>query len=181
MHELVQFKTSAPLVRRAVPDDANSLAALEARLFLQAFGPANHPDDLRLHLEQTFSPEKQLAEIADPARVVWIAEDGEGQAVGYAMLRVGDAEPVVVGQRPAEVQRIYADAEFHGRGVGAALMNACVERALALGCDVIWLGVWERNPRAIAFYQKMGFAAVGAHTFLLGRDLQQDLVMSRAL
>ena len=60
-------------------------------------------------------------------------------------------------------------------------MRACFERATALGCDVIWLGVWERNPRAIAFYEKMGFATVGGHSFMLGRDLQHDLVMSRAL
>jgi diamine N-acetyltransferase len=181
MHELAQFETSEPLVRRATVDDAAMLAVLEARLFVQAFGPANDPDDIRMHLLETFSPEKQLAEIADPARALWIAEDGEGHAVGYAMLRVGNMEPGVVGERPAEVQRIYADATWHGRGVGAALMRACIDRAIASGCDVIWLGVWERNPRAIAFYGKMGFKTVGRHTFMLGRDLQHDLVMARAL
>jgi ribosomal protein S18 acetylase RimI-like enzyme len=181
MHELGQFKTSTPVIRRATSDDASMLAALAARLFAQAFRPTNDPDDIRMHLTETFSPEKQLAEIVDPARAVWIAEDDDGRAVGYAMVRVGVSGPGVVGDRPAEVQRIYADAEWHGRGVGAALMRACIDHAVALGCDVVWLGVWERNPRAIAFYEKMGYVAVAKQTFLLGRDLQHDLVMSRAL
>jgi ribosomal protein S18 acetylase RimI-like enzyme len=77
--------------------------------------------------------------------------------------------------------RIYADREWHGRGVAAALMRACVAQARDWRCDVVWLGVWEDNPRAIAFYEKTGFRAVGRQTFLLGSDVQHDLVMSLPL
>ncbi len=181
MDEAAHFETVAPSIRRATESDALMLAGLEARLFVQAFGPANDPGDVRMHVAETFSAERQRAELLDSARVVWVADDEEGRAIGYAMLRFGEAGPGVVGNRPAEVQRIYADATWHGRGVGTALMRACVDHAMASACDVVWLGVWERNPRAIAFYEKMGFVTVGGQTFLLGRDVQHDLVMARAL
>jgi len=83
--------------------------------------------------------------------------------------------------RSAEIQRIYADRAWHGRGVGETLMRACIDQAREWQCDVIWLGVWERNPRAIAFYEKTGFQRVGRQMFVLGRDVQFDLVMSRRL
>ena len=112
---------------------------------------------------------------------MWLAVTADGRNVGYAMLRRGSRAPGVAGSTPAEVQRIYADRTWHGQGVGKALMNACRTQAHAWGCDELWLGVWERNPRAIAFYVKTGFRVVGHQTFMLGRDVQQDLVMSTPL
>jgi GNAT superfamily N-acetyltransferase len=79
------------------------------------------------------------------------------------------------------VQRIYADRSWHGRGVGSALLQACVEQSRAWGCDVLWLGVWERNPRGIAFYEKWGFRRVGEQRFLVGTDSQRDHVMALGL
>jgi ribosomal protein S18 acetylase RimI-like enzyme len=86
-----------------------------------------------------------------------------------------------VARHPAEVQRIYADRAWHGRGVGSALLTACVEQSRAWGCDVLWLGVWEQNPRGIAFYEKWGFRRVGEQRFLVGTDSQRDHVMALGL
>jgi GNAT superfamily N-acetyltransferase len=86
-----------------------------------------------------------------------------------------------VAHHPAEVQRIYADRAWHGRGVGSALLKACVEQSRAWACDVLWLGVWEQNPRGIAFYEKWGFRRVGAQRFLVGTDSQRDHVMALGL
>jgi len=82
---------------------------------------------------------------------------------------------------PAELQRIYVDREWHGRGVGDALLQACFSQTRAWHCDVVWLGVWERNPRATAFYERHGFRRVGRQVFLLGRDEQFDNVMARSV
>jgi ribosomal protein S18 acetylase RimI-like enzyme len=164
----------------ATDDDAALLATLGARLFQQAFGADNDPNHLSLFLDQTFAPSAQLAELAHADRVVWIAEFA-GEPVGYAMLRRGSHSLYVSARSPAEVQRIYADSSWHGRGVGAALMRACVEEARASGCDVVWLGVWERNPRGIAFYEKWGFRRVGEQRFLVGTDSQRDHVMALTL
>jgi ribosomal protein S18 acetylase RimI-like enzyme len=164
-------------IRRAGTSDAALLAELAARLFEQTFGSANDPEDMRSYLSSTFSPELQSAELADVDRAVWIAQDASGAAIGYAMLRRGTRADVVVSRSPAEVQRIYVDRTLHGQRVGDSLMSACFDQARAWTCDTVWLAVWEENPRAIAFYRRMGFRPVGKQTFTLGRDLQHDIVM----
>ena len=168
-------------LRRATSRDGGLLAELAARLFEETFGPDNDPEDMRSYLASSFSEGKQLAELEDDDRAVWIALDPSSEAIGYASMRRGRRGEGVVGDRPAEVQRIYADRRWHGRGVAAALMSACVEQARAWDCDVLWLAVWERNPRAIAFYEKTGFRKVGRQIFTLGGDLQHDDVMARSL
>ena len=169
-------------IRRAAATDADArtLAELGARLFPEAFGVMNDPDDLREFLAKTYSPALQLAELLDSDRLAWIAE-AEGRAVGYAMLRRRSTSPAVSAHSPAELQRIYADRSYHGRGVGQALLETCLERARAWGCDVVWLGAWERNPRGLAFYEKWGFRRVGEHRFLVGTDSQRDHVMALRL
>jgi GNAT superfamily N-acetyltransferase len=170
------------VVRRADSNEADAglLAALGARLFEDAFGAMNDPDDLRLFLARTYSPDLQLAELGDPNRATWIAE-ANGEAIGYAMARRESKSPHIVARHPAEVQRIYADRSWHGRGVGGALLQACIEQSRAWGCDVLWLGVWEQNPRGIAFYEKWGFRRVGEQRFLVGTDSQRDHVMALGL
>jgi diamine N-acetyltransferase len=175
--------TESPVaIRRAASTgaDARLLAELGARLFADAFGAMNHADDLRSFLADTYSTDLQLAELADDDRAVWVAEAG-GNAVGYAMLRRGSSSPHVEATCPAEVQRIYADRAWLGRGVGKSLLDACLEQARAWGCDAVWLGVWERNPRAIAFYEKRGFRRVGEQRFVVGTDSQRDHVMALRL
>jgi diamine N-acetyltransferase len=175
------MSSSIHILRSATPNDAELLSALAARLFEQAFAAANNPDDVRLHLARVFSPDAQRSELTDPDRAVWIAEDSASVPIGYAMLRRGNSGPGVTGALPAELERIYSDRAWHGQGVGSALMDACIDQARAWGCRVIWLGVWEQNPRAIAFYEKSGFTMVGRQTFLLGTDVQHDFVMARAI
>lgn len=173
---------AAVSVRRAAATDGDArlLAELGARLFGNAFGAMNDPNDLRLFLAKTYSPALQLAELRDSNRAVWVAEM-DGQAVGYATLRRESSSPAVEARSPAEVQRIYADGSWHGRGVGQALLRACIDQARAWGCDAVWLGVWERNPRAIAFYEKSGFRRVGEQRFVVGTDSQSDHVMALRL
>ena len=168
-------------VRPASPSDANLLARIGARLFEQTYGAANDPADMAAYLAEAFSIEHQAELLADPKRSVWIAEDAGHATIGYAVVRRGSTADGVVATRPAEVQRIYSDQAWHGRGVGDALMRACLDQARAWHCDVLWLAVWEKNPRAIAFYEKKGFRKVGRQTFLLGKDVQHDFVMALTL
>ena len=175
-------RSNAVVVRRAEANerDAGVLAALGAKLFEEAFGPMNEPENVRLFLAKTYAPDLQLAELRDANRAAWVAE-ADGEAVGYAIARLGSQSPSVSARQPAELQRIYSARAWHGRGVGAALMDACVAQARAWGCDVLWLGVWEENPRGIAFYEKAGFRRVGEHRFLVGTDSQRDHVMALSL
>ncbi len=165
-------------IHPAIATDAALLAELGGRLFEQAFGAANDPENMRLYLAGAFGESLQRAELVDPSRDAWIARDASGAAVGYAMMRRGPGGDGVRFERPAEVQRIYVDQAWHGHGVGSALMSACIERARDQRCDGAWLCVWNENPRAIAFYERVGFRVVGATTFTLGRDVQHDRVMA---
>lgn len=167
-------------IRRANPEDAGLLAELGARTFSETFAADNSPEDMAAYLAASFSPAQQTAELADPATTFFIAEVG-GLAAGYAQLHVGEAAEGVEGSKPVELVRLYVSREWFGRGVGEALMRACVEEARRAGHGTIWLGVWEQNGRAQAFYRKWDFRAVGEHVFQLGSDSQRDIVMERAL
>ena len=165
--------------RRAMPADAALLASLAERTFTDTFGPANTDEDMALYVAGAFSVEMQRAELEDARnRVVFAERDGD--VVGYAMLRDGPSPDAVPGNA-IEIMRLYAATSLIGSGVGATLMHSCLAAASSEGKDVVWLGVWERNARAIAFYSRWGFVDVGFITFTLGRDVQTDRVMMRRL
>ncbi len=172
------METIAPVIRYATAADAELLAGLGARTFFDSFAAENTPENMSAYLASAFGPERQAAEIADPATIFLIAEIA-GTAAGYARLKMGAAPACINGERPVEIVRFYACKEWIGRGVGPALMQACLDEAARRGCDYLWLDVWEQNPRAIAFYRKWGFVEAGTQTFQLGDDLQRDLLMQR--
>lgn len=170
-----------PLIRHATTADAALLARVGAELFTSAFAAQNNPDDLRTYLATAFSPAIQHAELADVDRATWIAESLEGAPAGYAMLRRGVGPVSVAANHPVELQRFYVAPPFQGRGLAQQLMAVCVDQAHDWGSDALWLGAWELNPRAIAFYEKCGFRKVGRQTFMVGSDCQHDFVMARTL
>ncbi len=167
-------------IRHALPADAGLLARLGRQTFVGSFGADNTPENMAAYLEASFSPAIQAAELAEPGSTFLIAEI-DGTPAGYARLHDGPPpEPgIVTGPRPVELVRIYSVKAWIGRGVGAALMQACLDEAARLGYQTIWLGVWEHNPRAIAFYQKWGFEKAGTHAFRLGDELQTAWIMQR--
>lgn len=169
-------------IRQATPDDAKLLTDLSYTTFWDAFAhhPKNAPDDLAHYMRQAFSLEQISAELVDEKNVFLIAEI-EGKAAGYAKLIIDNIEPGITAERPVELSRLYSHQEYIGKGVGQDLMNACFERAKSHAHDVMWLGVWEYNPRAQRFYEKNGFRIVGKHTFQLGADPQTDLLMQKEL
>jgi ribosomal protein S18 acetylase RimI-like enzyme len=178
VHVVQVSRTAAPTIRVATPGDAAALAELAERTFRDTFGPSNTAENMRLHCERSYAAAIQAAEIADPARTTLVADAG-GRLVGYGQLR-WNATHCLVAARPAEIQRIYVDRPWHGGGIAQALMSRLLDSARAGGADRVWLGVWEHNLRARAFYRKAGFTEVGDHSFVLGDETQRDLVMARA-
>lgn len=172
--------TDVPVARPATDADALTVAMLAERTFREAFGAQNPPDEMERHCREHFGAAIQAREIADAGRVTLLIEV-RGEPAGFAQLRWDAPPDCVAGAAPGEIQRFYLLRAFHGAGLAATLMDACFEALRHRGSDVAWLGVWEENPRAIAFYRKRGFDEVGRKTFLLGEDLQRDLVMARPL
>lgn len=175
------MKQKVPVtIRNARTSDANLLAELGSRTFQETFSSDNTPEDMASYLASSFNVAKQSAELADPASMFFIAEVG-GVAAGYAKLHGGKKAEAIEGAKPIELVRLYVSHEWLGRGVGEALMRACLDEARSAGYETIWLGVWERNARAQAFYRKWNFRAVGQQVFQLGSDPQRDIVMERKL
>ena len=170
----------APNVRRASIEDAQLLAGLGARTFAETFAKDNSPEDMAAYLAAAFNVERLAAELNEPLSVFFIAEV-DGSAAGYAKLHGGEVSGGVEGERPVELVRLYVLQEWLGRGVGQALMRRCLDEAREMGFRTLWLGVWERNNRALAFYRKWNFYEVGEHIFQLGSDAQRDIVMQRAI
>ena len=167
-------------IRKADRGDAKQLARIAEATFRATFGVANTAADIELHCQTNYGEAIQASEISNPDMTTLLSED-DGTLIGFAQLRWGDAPACVAAKYPGEIQRLYVDNDWHGKGVAQHLMDVCIRTMRQRGSDVIWLGVWERNPRAIAFYKKFGFVEAGAHTFPLGRDLQRDIVMLRSV
>lgn len=169
-----------PTLRHATPRDARELAHLGERTFREAFGPMNTVENMNHHVGERYGEAIQAREITDPRMTTLVAE-ADGVLIGFTQLRWDAAPPCVVAAAPGEIQRLYVVSEWHGRGIAQQLMEAALGLMQARGCDAAWLGVWEHNPRAIAFYHKYGFAEVGDQPYSLGDDDQRDLVMARPL
>lgn len=169
-------------IRPATSDDAKLLTDLSYTTFWDAFAhhPKNAPDDLAHYMRQAFSLEQIVAELADEKSIFLIGEI-DAKAAGYAKIVIDNIEPGITAERPVELARLYSHQEYIGKGVGQNLMDACFERSRVENRDVMWLGVWEYNPRAQRFYEKNGFRVVGKHTFQLGSDPQTDLLMQKEL
>ena len=125
-------------------------------------------------------PEIQFDELSAFDNIFLIAES-ESTPIGYAQLIMDSKEESLKGTRSLEIRRIYSSQEYIGKGVGKELMSASIQEAKQRGCDSIWLGVWEKNPRAISFYKQWGFKEVGTHIFHVGDDPQMDFIMELAL
>lgn len=161
-------------------EDALLLAEIGRKSFYDAFAdhPKNAPEDMEIFMNQSFGTEIQARELADPQTVYLIAET-DGKPLGYAKLRRDVKEEMVAGDKCLEIARFYLLQEAIGSGAAGKLMQFVLDYAKENGFDTIWLGVWEFNPRAQAFYKKWGFEHIGEHIFQLGNDPQTDWVWQR--
>ena len=167
-------------IRHGEASDAPLLAALARQTFLDTFAATNDPGDMALHLERAYGVAQQAAELADP-HIVTLFVEVDGKAIGYAQVREGKVPDCVAGDRPIELWRFYVLRQWHGQGIAQALMERVRAEAAAHGAATLWLGVWDQNPRARAFYRKCGLVDAGEHVFLFGTDPQRDLVMEAKL
>lgn len=168
----VLMKSGVLALRRARPEDAEALSIFAARTFWETYAADSKASDMEAYMAAAFSPAIQLKEIADPASPVTLAvhHDALGEPlVGYTHLM--DEEHSV------RLKRIYIEQRWMGSGLGQLLIDEARRECGRRGRNRLWLAVWERNPRAIAFYRKMGFRVSGESIFQLGDDIQTDFVM----
>lgn len=168
-------------IRLATVHDAATLAELARRTFYDTFAPTNDAADMARYLAEAFGIEQQTRELSDRDITTLLVESDQGEAIAYAQLCADHVPECVTGANPIELKRFYITAEWHGRGLAPPLMERVKVEARRRGAQTLWLGVWERNDRARAFYAKCGFTAAGQHIFLFGTDPQTDLVLVTGL
>ncbi|WP_243399346.1 GNAT family N-acetyltransferase [Cryobacterium zongtaii] len=173
-------------IRPARPDEAAALAELAEATFALACPPHTSADAIAAFLAGVLAPANFEAFLADPDRLLLVAETGAGTLTGYTMLVFGephdaDAAGAIRIRPTAELSKCYLRAEAHGSGTAAALMAATLEAARERGAAGSWLGVNQENVRALRFYGKHGFEQVGIKRFLVGERYEDDYVLERAL
>lgn len=167
-------------IRYATRADAPVIAAISRDTFYNTFAALNKASDMEKFMSGPFSTQRLMDQVGAPGNTFLMAYADE-KLVGYVRLLDGFPPREIKEFPTIEIARIYTVADAIGKGVGSALMQRCVEIARERNKKSIWLGVWEKNDRAIAFYTKWGFEKFGEHDFVLGDDVQRDWMMRKLL
>ena len=167
-------------IRFATKHDAELIADMSRQTFYDTFASQNTKEDMDKFMNEQFTREALMEEVGAENNIFLLAYDEE-QPVGYARIRENNNPPSLGTSNAIEIARIYAATHAIGKGIGKMLMQKCIEIAKAGNREVVWLGVWEKNKRAIDFYIKWGFEKFADHDFVLGNDVQKDWLMKRTL
>ena len=167
-------------IRKASVDDAQMLAVLGSRAFYEAFGQYNDPADMQAYLDLAFNPDNIRTQLDDNTNTFLIAYF-QKEPAGYAKLKRHSSVPELEGEKVIQLERIYALQDFLDRKVGKTLMESCIQISRKEGYQKMWLSVWQENKRAIAFYEKWGFKVIGLKQFIIGKEVNDDFVMSLEL
>lgn len=160
--------------------DLEPLVAISRETFWDTFAPFNSQADMDSFLNQAYTPEKLGKELRNPDSSFYILKS-EAEILGYLKLNINGAQSEDLAENSLEVERIYIRSKHLRHGYGQKLLQFAEKEANRKAKRAIWLGVWEHNERAKAFYEKMGFKKVGAHDFYLGSDRQQDWLLLKEL
>ncbi|GAA3768037.1 GNAT family N-acetyltransferase [Flavobacterium ginsengiterrae] len=167
-------------INKAQISDAAKIQTIGRITFSETFSDVNSEENMVKYLEESFALEKLMAELSNPSSFFYLAEM-EGKVIGYLKLNTGNAQTEKQENNALEIERIYVLKEFHGKKVAQTLYDQALKTALEINAQYIWLGVWEKNFRAVSFYTKNGFEQFDTHIFKLGDDEQTDLMMKKVL
>ena len=163
-------------IRKINIDDLETLRYLSIQTFKETFEEVNTEEDMQKYLDENLSIEKLKSELENPNSEFYFAENND-EILGYLKLNFKDAQTEKLEENHFEIERIYVLKAFLGQKIGQILFDKAIEIGREKNLEYVWLGVWEENHRAIRFYGKNGFEIFGKHDFVLGEDVQTDLLM----
>jgi diamine N-acetyltransferase len=169
-----------PIIKKATLSDLARLQEIGRQTFSETFASENKKEDMERYLAESFSIERLETELQDANAEFYFATMEE-KILGYLKLNFGPSQTEFRDEKAVEIERIYVLKEYHGKKVGQLLYEQAIQIARQKKADYVWLGVWEKNPRAINFYKKNGFAEFDTHIFKLGDDEQTDILMKLRL
>ena len=172
--------TEAILIEPVGMEDVATLQAISKATFKQTFDAHNSPEDMEAYLNTSYATDKLTAELNNPNSEFYFAKENE-KVVGYLKVNTGEAQTELKDSNAFEIERIYVDQAYLGKKIGQLLFNKAIDLAISKKANYVWLGVWEENHRALAFYNKNGFVPFDKHLFKLGNDVQTDIMMKLEL
>lgn len=167
-------------MKKLTAEDVYTLQQLSIETYMDTFDEYNSEENMTAYLDSAYDIDKLTKEINHLESEFYFLYDND-QLTGYLKINTGDAQSEAMGEHALEVERIYIRSNSHKKGYGKLLLNKAVDLAKAKGKDEVWLGVWEHNDNALAFYKKYGFIESGSHAFYMGDDRQIDLIMKLSL
>jgi ribosomal protein S18 acetylase RimI-like enzyme len=168
------------MIKKCTLEDLQELQNISVETFTETFKEQNSPEHLNAYLEKAYNLNQLEKELANHSSQFFFVLFNE-EIAGYLKVNTDEAQSEAMDNESLEIERIYVKKEFQKHGLGKQLMNKAVEIAEEQKKKRIWLGVWEENENAIAFYQKKGFVQTGSHSFYMGDDEQVDLIMTKTL
>lgn len=167
-------------IRRVTFKDIDILQKICKATFYETYASGNTEEDMKHYLEAEFSLNKLKSELNNEFSEFYFASLNQ-EIIAYLKINFGISQTEFKDENTLEIQRIYVLKEFQGMQVGKSLYKKVIDIARLKQVDYVWLGVWEKNPNAIQFYEKMGFIAFDQHIFRLGNDEQTDIMMKKEI
>ncbi len=168
------------IITKAKLSDANTLTEIGGKTFYETYAERNSEADMQSYIKENFNEQVIIDQLQNPNAEFFIAWE-DNQPIGYLKVNTGEAQTDLKETDSLEIERIYVLADYHGKKIGQLLYQKAVEVAKEQQKTSIWLGVWEKNPRAIRFYEKNGFVKFDEHIFTVGSELQTDPLMRKTL
>lgn len=169
---------SSILITPCLPEEVPTLRQMAESTFVKAFGTQNTPEDMAAYTAKAFSLSHVQQEFDHADSHFFFAKKGE-IPIAYLKLNFNEAQSDLKEPNGMEIERIYVESAYQGQGIGAQLFDFAWNIAVKTGMTYVWLGVWDQNPGAIRFYERLGFEAFSQHSFHLGQDLQTDILMRK--
>ncbi|WP_423408962.1 GNAT family N-acetyltransferase [Heyndrickxia sp. MSNUG] len=167
-------------INKCTLEDSCKLQEISYETFNETFKEQNTPENMNAYLEKAFNLKQLEKEISNISSQFYFVSFND-EVAGYLKVNTGDAQSEKMGDESLEIERVYIRSKFQKHGLGKYLINKAIEIAVNENKRTIWLGVWEKNENAIAFYKNMGFVQTGAHSFYMGDEEQTDLIMTKTL
>jgi ribosomal protein S18 acetylase RimI-like enzyme len=167
-------------IKKVTTNDISQLQEIGRKTFFETFSESNTDENMTKYLEEGFSIEKLTEELSSEYSEFYFAHI-DNNVIGYLKLNLGQSQTELKDNAGLEIERIYVLQEYHGRKVGQVLYEYAIKIAEINNVYFVWLGVWEKNTRAISFYKKNGFVEFDKHIFILGDDEQTDIMMKKVL
>ncbi|MCL7745627.1 GNAT family N-acetyltransferase [Halalkalibacter alkaliphilus] len=167
-------------IKKCNLEELQILQEISIETFNETFKGQNSPENMKAYLEKAFHSkqlENELSNLFSQFFFVYFNKE----VAGYLKVNTNDAQSEDMGGESLEIERIYIKNKFQKHGLGKYLLDKAMKMAVERNKKKVWLGVWEKNENAIAFYKKMGFVQTGAHSFYMGDEEQVDFIMTKTL